>query len=79
MVAADVWRVDLADTRARGYAAYLLRLWLAGTPGEPVWRCSLEDPHTGRRIGFADLAGLVEYLRQTESRAGLPGTQEEQG
>ena len=79
MVTADVWRLDVADTRARGYVAYLLRLWLAGAPGEPVWRGLLEDPHTGSRLGFADLASLFEYLRrQTESRAGVPGDQEEQ-
>lgn len=54
--------------RQRRYVAYLLRLWLAESAGEPVWRGSLEDPHSGHRLGFADLAGLFEYLRQQSER-----------
>jgi len=27
--------------------AYLLRLWLSDNAGQPVWRGSLEDPHSG--------------------------------
>jgi len=54
--------------RQRRYLAYLLRLWLAENAGEPTWRGSLEDPHTGVRLGFADLASLLQYLRrQTDS------------
>ena len=52
--------------RQRRYLAYLLRLWLAESAGEPVWRGSLEDPHTGARLGFADLASLFEYLRRQD-------------
>lgn len=45
------------------YIAYLLRLWLAPGPGPPLWRASLEDPHTGNRQGFGSLDDLVAYLR----------------
>ena len=47
------------------YRAYLLRCWAErgqdGT-GAVHWRCSLEDPHTGERRGFADLAALLAFL-----------------
>jgi hypothetical protein len=29
-----------------------------------VWRASLENPHTGQRIGFAVLEGLFEFVRR---------------
>ena len=65
--------------RQRRYVSYLLRLWLADNAGKPAWRGSLEDPHTGSRLGFADLSSLFEYLRrQTESQSSEPGDQEEQ-
>lgn len=49
---------------ARPYRAFLLRLWLVETGDPPVWRASLEDPHTGERRGFADLARLFAYLKE---------------
>jgi hypothetical protein len=56
-----------AVTKQRRYLAYLLRLWLSDNAGRPVWRGSLEDPHTGSRIGFGDVQSLLAYLsRQTE-------------
>ncbi len=46
------------------YLAYLVRLW---REGEGVWRGTLENPHTGERVAFADVAGLLAYLQhQTE-------------
>ena len=48
------------------YRAYLLRCWSEHSPaaGAPAaWRYSLEDPHTGERRGFADLAALLGFLR----------------
>jgi len=51
----------------RRYVAYLLRGWAArgDDPAAPVvWRFSLEDPHTGRRRGFASLARLVAALAE---------------
>ena len=65
--------------RQRRYMAYLLRLWLAENAGKPAWRGSLEDPHTGSRMGFSDLSSLFEYLRrQTESQSSAFGDQDEQ-
>ena len=48
------------------YRAYLLRCWAergAAAPAPAAWRYSLEDPHTGERRGFADLAALLGFLR----------------
>ena len=46
------------------YHAYLLRFWEErGGPGtSAAWRFSLEDPQTGQRHGFADLASLTAWL-----------------
>jgi hypothetical protein len=49
------------------YRSFLLRLWQAGTPEKPVWRASLEDPRTGRVLGFDNLVMLCGYLRSLES------------
>ncbi len=46
--------------------AYMLRFWEVRShdPARPsTWRFSLEDPHTGDRMGFADLDALVEFLQ----------------
>ncbi len=43
------------------YHSYLLRLWRADTV-DRLWRASLEDPHTGERIGFASLEQLFAFL-----------------
>jgi hypothetical protein len=45
------------------YLSFLLRLWRESGE-EAVWRASLEDPHTGERMGFASLEALVAFLRQ---------------
>lgn len=50
------------------YHAYLMRCWQDQDPHgtEPLaWRCSLEDPHTGARHGFATFEALVSFLRAT--------------
>jgi hypothetical protein len=44
------------------YMAYMLRLWRANTGAQPVWRASLESPHTGERLGFASLEALFVFL-----------------
>ena len=51
-------------TKQPTYQAYLLRLWPTRPHGtEPaVWRASLENPHTGQRLGFASLEQLFAYL-----------------
>lgn len=61
--------------RPSRYHAYLLRIWqeagfdeLSRAASETaVWRFSLEDPSTGQRLGFADLAALVAFLHQQTS------------
>ncbi len=53
------------------YCAWLLRCWeVRGPgPGPPLtWRCSLEDPHTGERRGFAGLEALSAFLRAELAR-----------
>jgi hypothetical protein len=48
------------------YRSYLLRCWEErgrGRDGAGTWRFSLEDPHTGRRRGFASLDDLVAAVR----------------
>ena len=53
----------------RDYVSYLLRMWQDSGDGgafliqEAPWRASLQSPHTGERIGFADLEKLFAYLR----------------
>lgn len=48
------------------YHAYLLRLWQVNTEktGATIWRASLEDPHTGTRLGFATLEHLFAYIME---------------
>ena len=57
------------------YRAYLLRLWQGSTDGGGAtgWSASVEDPHTGERIGFATLDHLFAYLlQQTEGSSHTP-------
>jgi hypothetical protein len=49
------------------YRSYLLAFWEERSQDPQVaetWRFSLEDPHTGRRRGFACLADLFAFLEQ---------------
>lgn len=52
------------------YLSYLLRLWFVNQNDGGVWRASLEDPHTGKRSGFADLKSLMQFLDQQTQKAG---------
>jgi hypothetical protein len=57
--------------RTPRYRAYLLRFWeeRRERPGQRgAWRFSLEDPHSGRRRGFANLKALVDFLQQEMKR-----------
>ncbi|MGD8793934.1 MAG: hypothetical protein PVF47_15385 [Anaerolineae bacterium] len=69
----------MADSyRSQHYRSYLLRLWLehGENPNLPgVWRYSLEDPHTGEKLGFASLESLLAFLQQQTSLAGPLGRQ----
>ena len=68
--------------KPRDYAAYLLRLWREKKSGKSnPWRASLQDPHSGVRIGFANLEELFGFIRRetgellerNESTAGSEG------
>lgn len=52
-------------TSSTVYLAYMLRLWRAGSRGgQPVWRASLENPHTGERLAFGVVEDLFAYLTE---------------
>ncbi len=42
--------------------ALLLRMWCVDETGRSNWQASLEEPETGKRIGFASLEQLFIYL-----------------
>ena len=48
----------------RDYKSYLLRLWRTRRKGERLWRASIESPHTGQRMAFTNLAGLLAFLEK---------------
>lgn len=52
----------------RLYRAYLLRLWCAERAAAECWRASLENSHTGERIGFASLEELFDFLMEESGR-----------
>jgi hypothetical protein len=53
------------------YLAYMLRLWQVSSDGHPIWRTTLESPHTGERHGFANLELLFAFLEtQTGGQLG---------
>lgn len=55
----------LPSQKAMNYCVYMLRFWQErgqGLDEEITWRWSLEDPHTGERIGFADCDTLFAFL-----------------
>ncbi|HSM57590.1 MAG TPA: hypothetical protein VK879_15665 [Candidatus Sulfomarinibacteraceae bacterium] len=47
------------------YHAYLLRVWRDN--GQPTWRASLEDPHTGESFRFASVQRLYDFLNEIMS------------
>ena len=53
--------------RPLGHYSFILSLWLesgASPHSPPVWRISLEDPHTSVRRGFKEMAELVRFLEE---------------
>lgn len=54
-----------------GYVSYLLRLWRERLGQTSLWRASLQDPHSGERVGFAHLDELFAYLRERTTPAPL--------
>lgn len=51
-----------------GYLSYLLRLWRERGSASIHWRASLHDPHSGERMGFAQLDELLAFLREQTGR-----------
>ncbi|HQT93709.1 MAG: hypothetical protein B7Z68_01375 [Acidobacteria bacterium 21-70-11] len=41
----------------------ILRLWREGEGSAAVWRCSVEDPSSKQRRGFATLTELLLFLQ----------------
>jgi hypothetical protein len=59
-----VGRTEMHMTPKKRYVAYMLRLWQSNNnSGSLAWQASLEDPHNGEQIGFADLISLFSYLK----------------
>ncbi len=54
------------------YLAYMLRLWRVDGESQPVWRASLESPHTGERQTFPDAQSLHRFLEETMGAPILP-------
>ena len=52
--------------------AWLLRCWEERGLAAPTWRFGLEDPHTGTRHGFADLAALLAFIEGTLADGSSP-------
>jgi hypothetical protein len=64
--------VGLVNHQAQDYVSYLLRLWQVGSKDEPIWRASLECPHTGKQESFASLADLFAFLGQETAQQEAP-------
>ncbi len=59
------------ESQPSNYLSYLLRVWRVEVRDQTVWRASLECPHTGEQLGFADLEALCRYLKvQTQQEGG---------
>ena len=63
-------RKDHGETS--GYVSYLLRLWREKGSASIQWRASLQDPHSGERVGFAHLDELIAFLRGQTGLAAAP-------
>jgi hypothetical protein len=66
----------VTDEKPGPYVAYMLRLWQVDGKMGPVWRASLESPHTGERHAFADLPALLAFL-EVRTRSAPHRTSEE--
>lgn len=55
------------------YIAFVLRLWRETDGEKTEWRASLQDPHSGDRVGFASLRDLFAFL-ENETGSFLPGS-----
>lgn len=66
------------ESENKGYRAYLVRLWQIDRNGQPVWRASVEDAHTGERRAFSDIFHLLTFLEETASCSQLTPQNKEQ-
>jgi hypothetical protein len=53
-----------AESKSGQRQSFLLRLWSPNAAVARCWQASLEDAHTGERIGFANLEYLFAYLME---------------
>ena len=56
--------------KSPAYYAFLLRIWQSGTPEQPDWRASLEEPHLHEVLGFKTIQELCQYLTQIQTIEG---------
>jgi len=54
----------IPGSKSTQYLSYILRLWSTDPSGAAGWQASLEDPETGKRIGFASLEELFVFLME---------------
>jgi hypothetical protein len=59
----------IGDGEVRDYVSYLLRLWRETSGESDRWRASLQDPHSGERLGFPGLEELFEFLHRQVTAA----------
>jgi hypothetical protein len=48
------------------YSVYLLRCWQERDSSSDIpatWRFSLEDSHSGKRVGFSTIGALMHFLQ----------------
>jgi hypothetical protein len=63
-------RIQKDESARRDYLSYLLRVWRVEVKERTIWRASLECPHTGEQLGFADLEALCRHLRAETQQEG---------
>ena len=68
---------DPPSGRPTPYYTYVLRFWPEQPGGgETVWRFTLLDPQTGKRLGFASLEAFVAHLSQLMQNEIIAGDDE---
>lgn len=62
---------DEPTKRQGRYLSFLLRLWRENGGDRPFWRASLQRPQTERRLSFATMGDLFDFLEH-ETGTALP-------
>ena len=52
------------STPSLSQLVYVIRLWPSGSSEQPVWRSSVQNPLTGERHIFADLADFFAFVEE---------------